>query len=240
MTRFRSNYTARPHFNSSEHRTSTNDRTVAQGNLAAFTAARPEVAAWIVRNAQASNAFAANCLQGIHRYGSPTANMIAAVERAIEREAAPQQPASPSYIRPMADRIMLPGIVAAFQSAQASGEVRRPTLRVVIDGAEVTLQLAAPTSANPGHIYVKNNGEYVGKITPAGAFIPSREAPALMGTALQSIDANPMAAARAYAKFTAERDGNVGSCCCCGRLLTNPESVRLGIGPICGGRWGWL
>jgi hypothetical protein len=27
-----------------------------------------------------------------------------------------------------------------------------------------------------------------------------------------------------------------GQCCVCSRTLTNPESVALGIGPICGGR----
>lgn len=29
----------------------------------------------------------------------------------------------------------------------------------------------------------------------------------------------------------------VGVCCCCGRLLSNPESVELGIGPICRGKY---
>lgn len=27
-----------------------------------------------------------------------------------------------------------------------------------------------------------------------------------------------------------------GSCCVCARRLTNPESIALGIGPVCGGR----
>lgn len=31
-----------------------------------------------------------------------------------------------------------------------------------------------------------------------------------------------------------------GTCCICGRTLTNEESVRLMIGPICGGRWGFF
>lgn len=28
-----------------------------------------------------------------------------------------------------------------------------------------------------------------------------------------------------------------GVCCVCGRRLTNPESIRDGIGPVCGGKW---
>ena len=27
-----------------------------------------------------------------------------------------------------------------------------------------------------------------------------------------------------------------GVCCVCGAVLTNPESIERGIGPICGGR----
>ena len=30
-----------------------------------------------------------------------------------------------------------------------------------------------------------------------------------------------------------------GNCSCCNRLLTDPESVRKGIGPICESRFGW-
>lgn len=37
-------------------------------------------------------------------------------------------------------------------------------------------------------------------------------------------------AAWAYAKF------KVGVCCNCGKLLTNPESVAEGIGPVCSGK----
>jgi hypothetical protein len=28
-----------------------------------------------------------------------------------------------------------------------------------------------------------------------------------------------------------------GTCCCCGRTLTNEESIENGIGPICAGKW---
>jgi hypothetical protein len=30
-----------------------------------------------------------------------------------------------------------------------------------------------------------------------------------------------------------------GHCCICSKLLTNPESVAAGIGPICSGKMGW-
>jgi hypothetical protein len=30
-----------------------------------------------------------------------------------------------------------------------------------------------------------------------------------------------------------------GSCCVCGRVLTNEESIEAGIGPVCSGKGGW-
>lgn len=39
-----------------------------------------------------------------------------------------------------------------------------------------------------------------------------------------------LAEAKAYGVRT-------GICCVCGRLLTNPESIALGIGPVCAGRF---
>ena len=32
---------------------------------------------------------------------------------------------------------------------------------------------------------------------------------------------------------------HAGKCCCCGRKLTEPESIQTGIGPICRQRKGW-
>ena len=32
---------------------------------------------------------------------------------------------------------------------------------------------------------------------------------------------------------------HAGKCCCCGRTLTEPESIDSGIGPICRGKKGW-
>lgn len=32
---------------------------------------------------------------------------------------------------------------------------------------------------------------------------------------------------------------HAGTCCCCGRTLTTPESVESGIGPVCAKKSGW-
>lgn len=43
---------------------------------------------------------------------------------------------------------------------------------------------------------------------------------------LDDIEANPLAAAMKYGKLS-------GRCCSCGRDLTDPSSIAMGIGPIC-------
>jgi hypothetical protein len=44
-------------------------------------------------------------------------------------------------------------------------------------------------------------------------------------------------------KLTAEQAAQFGSktghCCICSKLLTNPESVSAGIGPVCSAKMGW-
>jgi hypothetical protein len=49
--------------------------------------------------------------------------------------------------------------------------------------------------------------------------------------ALTTIASNPRDAAVRYGRQT-------GNCACCGRALSNKESVEIGIGPICIKNWG--
>jgi hypothetical protein len=119
----------------------------------------------------------------------------------------------------------------ANEAADAKGrKAGKVTLRFV--GAQVSAVL---TGANTGCLYVKADGCYVGKITREGEFRRAYgvdEAPVL--EALQAAQADPTGAAIAYGRET-------GACSCCGRELTNQQSIDLGIGPICldklGGAW---
>ncbi len=43
---------------------------------------------------------------------------------------------------------------------------------------------------------------------------------------------DPKGAAIAYGRMT-------GSCACCGRALTDKDSVAAGIGPVCAENFGW-
>lgn len=48
--------------------------------------------------------------------------------------------------------------------------------------------------------------------------------------AIRVIGGDPLAAAKAYGMES-------GRCCSCGRVLTVPDSIRAGIGPVCAGKF---
>jgi hypothetical protein len=70
--------------------------------------------------------------------------------------------------------------------------------------------------------------KYLGKVTPSR--MDSRLTDDVKAVLLEAA-ADPLTAAVRYGKET-------GSCSCCGRELTNKESIRLGIGPICREKFG--
>jgi hypothetical protein len=110
--------------------------------------------------------------------------------------------------------------------------------------AEFTFSLAPNHGNNPGAIYVKDRGTYVGKIArDASTFLPGRDFDQSRLPALAEVMANPAEAVKADAARRAElllKDpGMTIPCGCCGLTLSNPESIARGIGPICAGKWGF-
>lgn len=116
-------------------------------------------------------------------------------------------------------------IMEMFNKASSSG-LRHPVYRC----EKLTMSLASTNGKNPGAIYVKCNGEYAGKIM-AGQFTPVNSAPEDILKLVQEVADNPLGKAREYGRIT-------GSCSCCGRTLSNTESIEAGIGPICASKWG--
>ncbi len=115
-------------------------------------------------------------------------------------------------------------VLEAFDRARAAG-VASPGLRL----GDFRFKLAPPAGRNAGAIYVTRNRTYLGKVV-YGRFQPVSECDQVTADAIVAAIADPEAAAVAYGMAT-------GRCSCCGRLLTNDESVTLGIGPICRGRY---
>lgn len=119
-------------------------------------------------------------------------------------------------------------IAAAFASAVGNG-IKRPLLRL----DSFVFSRAPDSGKNAGAIYVKqrDGGEYLGKVT-GGQFHAVRSCDDGTRERVIAVASDPHNAAKAYgAKW--------GICSCCGRELSNPESVRLGIGPICRDKFGW-
>lgn len=117
-----------------------------------------------------------------------------------------------------------------FKAAKARG-LKRLTLRLsgvnVKPNRDLTmLWVTSQTEKEEGNYGLQP--KYLGKVTPNR--LDSRLTDDVKAVLLEAA-ADPLTAAIRYGRET-------GSCSCCGRDLTNPESIRLGIGPICREKFG--
>jgi hypothetical protein len=129
-----------------------------------------------------------------------------------------------------AERVDLTRITRMFDVAATN--LKRPFVNFLVEGREFKLSPAGANSRNPGYLYLKAAGEYLGKIAPDGEYqMASGVAYGPIYEALKAFAKNPSAAALAYGQAT-------GSCCFCARELTDPRSVEAGYGPICAANWG--
>ena len=187
----------------------------------AWLDANPVEAEWLRQPVTGDFTFHADMLAALVKYGSLTERQEASVRNAAAKSVARKA----QWAAEKADReagaavLTLTKIRAGFDSAVR--HLKRPKLRI----ADIQFSLAPATGRNVGCIYVvrASDDTYLGKITQDDKFITSRDCTAA---------ADPAAAATAHGH-------EFGNCSCCGRELTNPESVARGIGPICAERWGW-
>jgi hypothetical protein len=194
-----------------------------QENLDSFRQFQPAAAAWIETAAAGGFDFAKSLAEAIAKYGDLTEKQLAVVERCIVKDAERNaQRAANAEEAPAVDATKLH---AAFDAAAAAG-LKYPKMR--FEGFAIS---PAPAHGrNAGALYVKDGDDYLGKIS-GGRFFASRDCDAERAQSVADVVSNPTAAAVAFGKKT-------GSCCCCGRELTNPASVEAGIGPICAENWG--
>lgn len=100
-----------------------------------------------------------------------------------------------------------------------------PTGRYLAGDVQVKVQNVTKEGRWEGWVFVKSeNDDRLGSQKPGATYRGKYEAE------LKLIAADPLAAAIAFGRET-------GTCCCCGRTLTNPESIEAGIGPICATRF---
>jgi len=110
-----------------------------------------------------------------------------------------------------------------------------PKGRAQFNAGSLRVSRPGPNSRNPDALYVHSNGTYVGKISngwfiPIHGLLPTDSTQ--IATELQEIADDPRGVAIRHGKAT-------GICCCCGRELTDPQSIAAGIGPICADKWGF-
>jgi hypothetical protein len=188
--------------------------------------ANPVEAKWLNDGAGRGFEFAIKLLADVRKFGGLTQGQRDAITRSIakrEEAKAAREAAAPTMAGPG-----LGTLVGAFAKAVEAG-LRNPKVRI----GGIIFTLAKAASANAGCLYVKSSdGVYLGKITPAGKLMVSRDCTKDQEAEVVAIGVDPMAAAIAHGKRT-------GSCAICGRELTNAESVERGIGPICAEKFGW-
>ena len=173
---------------------------------------------WEWLKVQEKNDFRMSLRKSLAQYGSLTERQVSAVERIVNRPA-PQADASVGNA--------FQSLFVAFQTAKSNG-LKRPIIR----SGETKVYPAGESSTNAGCLYVKDKwGEYLGKVTPQGEFFRARDVSDESIKPVLDLASDPLG--------TAIRHGlETGECACCGRELTDPESVKQGIGPICKKRFG--
>jgi len=130
-----------------------------------------------------------------------------------------------------ADQSKFEALFNAFEAAKAKG-AKRLTLR--FNGVNVkpnrdltALWVTSQTEKEEGNYGLQP--KYLGKVTRIG--MDSRLSDDVQQTIMLAAN-DPLTAAIQYGKVS-------GSCSCCGRELTDPQSIERGIGPICATKFGW-
>ena len=196
-------------------------------NVDAWKAEHPVAAAWIAAKA-GKFGFATALNEALAKYGHLTDAQLAAAEKCAKADAEREvtRAAEREAIKTSAPVVSVDGITEAFAKAVSNG-LKRPKLRI----AALVFSLAPATGKNAGALYVKQDGEYLGKIV-GGKYERAYSASQTAVEAVLAACVDPLGAAVSHGRLT-------GSCACCGKELTNRESVERGIGPICAGKFGW-
>jgi hypothetical protein len=195
--------------------------------IAAFTAEHKELVAFLRDNTSWNN-FARSLLESLDTKGTIHPNGVAAAEKMMAKtlatrakkaaERAAEEASAPTYD--------LHKIHEVFANALSKGLNKR-ALR---GGDNMKITPAPERGKNAGHLYVKIDGEYAGKIDPLGKFHKAWRTDIDVEADLKKIAADPLGEARLYGMRTK-------SCACCGKELTHPDSIARGIGPICAEKW---
>lgn len=195
-----------------------------QAALEAFKTEFPDIWEWMDGN---TFEFAVSMRQAVEKYGRLTENQLSACFKCMMKlEAAKEKRAAEAVQREQsAQAVDVSVLEEAF--GKAAQTLKWPKMKL----AGFTISLAGAESKNAGALYVKDGGTYLGKIMK-GKFFTSRDCTPETETSVLAVLADPKTAAIAYGK-------KFGICSCCGRTLTDQQSIDAGIGPVCAQKWGF-
>lgn len=188
-------------------------------NLAYFEESYPQIAAWWTGS---TFEFAVSLREAVIKYGDLTPNQLASALKCVDKLNAAKA-AREANVKNAAP-VDISGLELAFTKGQQNS-IKKPKLRLVEGENSFVFSLAPSSGRNAGSVYVKADETYLGKIA-GGKFFKSFDCSAEMERSIIAACVDPLQAAVAYGR-------RFGVCSCCGRELTNGESIDLGIGPIC-------
>lgn len=176
------------------------------------------------------NGFAAKLIEEYDAKGSLSPKQIESLQTQCDKNDARQaerNAAKAAEAKKLAEtKVDTSSLRDLFNTAKGNG-LKKPGLWF----GTLKISEAPESGRNAGALYVKQRGEYAGKIVGA-TFVPAYGVkPADILPSLLEIAGNPAEVLRVKGKET-------GVCCCCGRPLSDPASVAAGIGPICATNWG--
>ena len=177
------------------------------------------------------NEFAASLVSQHERKGKLSAAQWGAAERMLDKlEQRRRERDRRERSAPVVDASR---VRAMFDAALESGLNRRALLAAQYnaDGSVAAKVKLTPARPPRDEVWIKVDGEFCGGIGGDGKLRLRDHAPAWLAAVVDHIAADPDAACRLYGQRT-------GVCACCGRTLTNAESIALGIGPVCRAKWG--
>lgn len=199
----------------------------AEADRGTYIAAHIPEYTWAVCNMQKFD-FARSMVEAIKLQHHWTDGQLAAIRRCMARdEERAQARAAVEAAAPVVAGEGFARMLATFARAKQSG-LKWPKLRI----DPYVFALAGERSKYAGKaLFVKHDNDgYLGRIDLDGRWFPG-DAGKGHDDEVRRICKDPLAAAVLHGKQT-------GHCACCGLELTNEESVRLGIGPICRAKWG--
>lgn len=179
----------------------------------------PDVAAWLQSE---KFDFAVSLRQQAERKGTLSIGQINAARKCMARAAEKAAAMAEAEARAPMDTGKLEEV---FVIAKSNG-LKKPGINI----GPFRFSPAPETGRNPGAIYVKHEGQYLGKVLN-GKFLAQCSTDVL--NQVMGIAADPFGRAVEHGQLT-------GRCAICNRNLKDEDSTGRGIGPVCARKFGML